>query len=114
MTSRRGQFIGGLILGAILGVVALIFGLLAMAAALIAVTVIGLLLPRFALLGGSWLGLGGAWLSLIGRASADCARPDMPCGATPPDTTWLLVIALAVALAGCVAGWLSLRTSPST
>jgi hypothetical protein len=111
VTARQQRFLAGLAAGVVLGVLSLIFGLIAMATVLMALTALGLVLRRPPVLAGGWVGMGGTWLVLIGRAALDCARPEMPCGATPPDTTWLLLIALTVAVGGLVVGVASWRSA---
>jgi hypothetical protein len=98
---RRTDWLAGLVVGAVAGVLTLIFPILGLGIAL----VFGLLIIRRArrlpALGGLFLGLGAAWVGLLVRAQLACqafdAEPGQEC-IQPDIGPWLAVGGVFVAI----------------
>jgi hypothetical protein len=86
----------GLILGAALGTLALVFDTLGLLLLALIIALSALVRPRYALLAGMLLGAGGVWLFFSLRAVVFCATGIWSCSGPPPE---LLPVVSGVALA---------------
>lgn len=98
-----GQFVAGVLLGIVSGVVGIAFGLVSAFAAVVFVVLVGLLMPRFAALSGGLVGLGGTWLLLNLNDLIRCPDPANFCGDAQVVIPWLTVSAVIALVGGATA-----------
>jgi hypothetical protein len=107
--SGGGRFATALVVGIGLAVFGLVGGLLVMAAAMLGAAVLTWFTFGRMAFAGLTTGLGLTWATVFVLAARDCALPRQPCGATPPDMTPHIAIAIGLFVVGLAAALLTRR-----